>query len=291
MLPIGHCLEDILMSRDTIIFLLQHLAFVINWKKSVDTSKGNRVFGPDNQLCHSRTFFKQNEKTEKSFRMSEFVKQSANIDSGVDKVNWPVEDEECPGCETSPVSKRNMGLPSPMWDHSYCRMPSQQTERDSKFEVKKQFGLLGMEASSSVSENVPIEGNPRDFVEAGSNEPSSRCLPTKLLPQKSLRVSPFCMIPKVLSRAWPSQLWYPEAMRMSIQQPILLTWRKDLLKIQREKFISLSKISKLVAWTVSGLDYTRKEFQRRLPTFPLSQEDQVLAQIANRPGLNGLAVC
>ena len=64
---------------------------------------------------------------------------------------------------------------------------------------------------------------------------------------------PFCMIPKVLSKvlkdkvpmmilvtpAWPSLLWYPEAMRMSIPQPILLTWMRDLLKIQREKFIPL----------------------------------------------------
>ena len=37
MLLIGHSLEDIVMSRDTVIFLLQHLRFVINWKKSVLT--------------------------------------------------------------------------------------------------------------------------------------------------------------------------------------------------------------------------------------------------------------
>ena len=32
-------------------------------------------------------FFKQNENTESSFRVPEFVKQSANINSGVDKVD------------------------------------------------------------------------------------------------------------------------------------------------------------------------------------------------------------
>ena len=37
MLLIGHSLEEIVMSRDTVIFLLQHLGFVINWKKSVLT--------------------------------------------------------------------------------------------------------------------------------------------------------------------------------------------------------------------------------------------------------------
>ena len=35
MLLIDHSLEEIVMSRDTVIFLLQHLGFVINWKKSV----------------------------------------------------------------------------------------------------------------------------------------------------------------------------------------------------------------------------------------------------------------
>ena len=74
MLLIGHSLEEIFIDRDTIIFLLQHLGFAINWKKScVKTSAGNRVFGPDNQLCHSRTLFKQNKNSENSFRMSGFL--------------------------------------------------------------------------------------------------------------------------------------------------------------------------------------------------------------------------
>ena len=93
-----------------------------------------------------------------------------------------------------------------MWYHSYCRVPSQQTERDSRLGVKKLFGLLGMEASCPViSENSSTEGNPRDrficfqiissdqyllFVEAGSIEPSSRCLPTKLVTQESLCFPP-----------------------------------------------------------------------------------------------------
>ena len=34
-LLIGHSLEEIVMSRDTVMFLLQHLGFIINWKKSV----------------------------------------------------------------------------------------------------------------------------------------------------------------------------------------------------------------------------------------------------------------
>ena len=71
------------------------------------------------------------------------------------------------------------------------------------------------------------------------------------------------MIPKVLSKvlkdkipmmilvtpAWPTQLWYPEAMRMSIHQPILLNWRRDLLKSRKGEIHSLvqNKTLKLVA--------------------------------------------
>ena len=37
MLLIGHSLEEIIMIRDTVIFLLQHLGFVINCHKSLLT--------------------------------------------------------------------------------------------------------------------------------------------------------------------------------------------------------------------------------------------------------------
>ena len=37
MLLMGYSIEEISMCRDTVIFLLQHLGFVINWKKSVLT--------------------------------------------------------------------------------------------------------------------------------------------------------------------------------------------------------------------------------------------------------------
>ena len=60
-------------------------------KVCVDTSAGNRVFGPDNQLCHCRTCFKQKENKESSFRLSEFVKQSTNINFEDDKVDWFVD--------------------------------------------------------------------------------------------------------------------------------------------------------------------------------------------------------
>ena len=162
-----------------------------------------------------------------------------------------------------------------------------------------------MEASSTVSENLSTDGNPRDrsirftllftfalFASRLSHQiktffswrldPLSQAadaLPQKLVPQSF--DDPFNS----------SQLKHPEAMRMSIQQPILMTWRKDLLKISKGEihpFVQ-NKTLKLVVWTVLGLDCKRKGFRGRLPTLSLSQEDQVVTKIINQPGVNGLA--
>ena len=59
-------------------------------KICVDASVENKVFGPDSQLSHSRTFFKQNKNSESSFKMSGFFKQFTNINSEVYKVDWLV---------------------------------------------------------------------------------------------------------------------------------------------------------------------------------------------------------
>ena len=93
--------------------------------------------------------------------------------------------------------------------------------------VKKQFGLLGIEASSPViSENLSTEGKPRDrsicfhiissdqdllFVEARSIEPSSRCLPIKLAPQESSCFSPILHNPKGFEQSPKRQSTYDDS--------------------------------------------------------------------------------
>ena len=125
-----------------------------------------------------------------------------------------------------------MGSSVPMWDHSYCRVSSQQTERDSRLGVKKQFGLLGMETSSLIiSENLSTEGNSRErsicfqiissdqdllFVEASSIEPSSRCLPTKLVPQESLCFSPILHDPKCFEQSPERESTYDDPCNSSL---------------------------------------------------------------------------
>ena len=142
-----------------------------------------------------------------------------------------VKDGGYPEFKISPINKRNMGSSSPVWDHSYCRVPSQQTERDSRLGVKKQFGLLGMETISVISENLSTGENSRDrsicfqiissdqdllFVEARSIEPSSRCLPTTLIPQESLCSSPILHDPKSFEQSLERESTYDDPCNSSL---------------------------------------------------------------------------
>ena len=200
-----------------------------------------------------------------------------------------------------------------MWERSYCRVPSQQTERDSILGVKKQFALLGMEASSPVviSENLSIERNPRDrsicfqiissdqylfFVEARSIELSRRCLPTKLVPQESSCFSPILHDPEssyddpcnsslaiatVVPRSNEND--HTATNFIDLRKRSLKNWKGEIHRLVQNKPL------KLVAWTVSGLDCKRKEFQGRLPTLSFNQENQVQPQFMNLPGIIKLA--
>ena len=86
------------------------------------------------------------------------------------------------------------------------------------------------------------------------------------------------------------QVWYPNILSMSIKSPILLSLRKDPLKYPKEKIHPLvqNKTLQRVAWTVSGLNYKRKEFLRQFLTLSLCQEDQVLIHIMIQLGESGL---
>ena len=60
MLLIDHSLEESHESRhNTLPSATSRICHKLE-KVCVDTSEGNRAFGPDNQLSHSGTFFKQN---------------------------------------------------------------------------------------------------------------------------------------------------------------------------------------------------------------------------------------
>ena len=78
---------------------------------------------------------------------------------------------------------------------------------------------------------------------------------------------------------------------MLIKSPVLLPWRKDLLKNPNREIHTLvqNRSLKLVARMVSGLDCRKRGFQMQLPTLYPGQEDQILMQIMSLPGESGLA--
>ena len=113
--------------------------------------------------------------------------------------------------------------------------------------------------SSNFSESLPNKGLSRDrFVcipsltsdtklrcmETRSSQSCNRCISTKLVTKIPVCFSSFCMIPNFLNKTlngkvpklilitptWKTQVRYPKILNISIKSPILLPWRKDLLK-------------------------------------------------------------
>ena len=96
----------------------------------------------------------------------------------------------------------------------------------------------------------------------------------------TLHFSPFSLIGLVLKKVqvdqanlilitpvWQTQAWYPKVLQMSIRRPILIPNCQKLLvnPMGEEHPLVLNKSLKLVAWTVSGVDWKVREFRKTLP--------------------------
>ena len=92
-----------------------------------------------------------------------------------------------------------MGTSPPMWGHSYCRVPSENVTADWESRNNSDSSEWKL-APQSFQRICQLRETPRDrsissdqnllFVMARSIEPSSRCLPRKLVSQKPLCFSP-----------------------------------------------------------------------------------------------------
>jgi len=116
---------------------------------------------------------------------------------------------------------------------------------------------------------------------------------------------PFSMINRVLKKVvqdqvltliliaptWQSQVWYPQLIRLSRRNPILLPPEMDLLKgvPKRNHPLLENKTLTLAAWIVSGRVCSHREYQSGLQILSLHQEDRVRMQITRRPGISDLA--
>ena len=101
------------------------------------------------------------------------------------------------------------------------------------------------------------------------------------------------MIPKVLNKtlkkkvpklilitpSWITQVWYPKILNMSIKNPILLTWRRDLLKKSKRGNSSPSSEQDSITGGVDG-------FCTRLLEKRISKAASDLISRSRRPNFN-----
>ena len=115
---------------------------------------------------------------------------------------------------------------------------------------------------------------------------------------------PFCLIGRALRKmlkhhismiivtpVWTSQPWYPLMLDLSIQNPILLPEKQDLLSNPRMEVHPLIKnrTLRLAAWLVSGNHQQQTEFRQQLPHLSRMPDQRALKKITNRPGESLLA--
>ena len=121
---------------------------------------------------------------------------------------------------------------------------------------------------------------------------------------KGYAFPPFSLIGRVLHKvlidqatlslitpAWQTQSWYPQLLRLSIRDPLILPKVPELLQgpnTELHHLITKGDLQ-LLAWIASGKGYLQKEYQRNLPLLSQMPDDQAHSLITNRPGVSGIA--
>ena len=92
MLLMGHTIEEISTCRDTVIFFLQHLDFIINWKKSVLKPVQEIGFlGLKINSVNLENIFHRTENTESKNKMPKSTDPIGNFDFRISKSVWLVD--------------------------------------------------------------------------------------------------------------------------------------------------------------------------------------------------------
>ena len=123
-------------------------------------------------------------------------------------------------------------------------------------------------------------------IEARSKHHSNRCNVTVLEQNVSIYFPPFSLISRILKKVHQEKVE-----QMMIATPTLLTQPCDLLLDPQGNKHPLVQNRKLMlaAWKVTENPLRWKEFQAMQPNLYPSQEEMVLSQVTNRPGISGLA--
>ena len=143
------------------------------------------------------------------------------------------------------------------------------------------------------------------LLEARSQQCWHGCSSTELVSRESICIPSICLdsqsIEKVeeekvpflitVTTTWQNQNWYPDLLRLSVTNRIILPLKDYLLKGPQSQHHLLvqNRTMQLAVWFVSGSVWQRKEYQKGLQTLLSHQEEKVLSQLTHRPGISGLA--
>ena len=95
----------------------------------------------------------------------------------------------------------------------------------------------------------------------------------------------------IVITTWQNQSWYPDLLRPSVRNRIILPLKYYLLKGPQNQYHPLvqNRTIQLAVRFVSGRVLQRKEYQKGLQTLLSHQEEKVLSHLTHQPGISGLA--
>ena len=138
MLLMGHSTEEISTYCNTVMFLLQHLGFVDNWKKSILTPVqeieyvGLKINSVSLDISHRR------ENTEGKNKMSKFTDRTRNIDFRISTSDWFVGINN----PSSTASKITMSVSSAAANIIFKRKPFILARNSSELPIKNRITMV-----------------------------------------------------------------------------------------------------------------------------------------------------
>ena len=217
------------------------------------------------------------------------------------------------------LEQRNMVVFIDQGGQDYCRVSPRSTKQRSRFPVQSCKGFKRVEVNvTNISINLPSMGKTRHkpicitsvspgnklhVMETGSFQHRQRCVSDLLDAPEREHFPHFSLIGQVLNKvqseqttlilitpAWQAQSWFPKLLQKSVRTPLLLPKNPELLLGPSKETHPLVERGnlQLLAWTISAISYTQKQFQKNLLLLSQMQGRQVQTLITNWPGVSGV---
>ena len=91
----------------------------------------------------------------------------------------------------------------------------------------------------------------------------------------------------LIAPAWPTQVWYPQLLRMIVRNPVLLPMELDL--VMNPHPLVLEGRTFLTAWPVSRKPIPPRDFLTESQNWYYNHGEQIPTQHITQPGLIGVA--